>query len=130
MKRPAAQPLPASDPTRLSSPRLRCRRGALRLIALLALAGPSARGAGATEHFQEHCASCHGPDGKARTPAGRKLGVKDLTESRIPEAEVVRQILDGAKDANGKPRMPPFREKFTADEVSALAAHVIALRRS
>lgn len=55
--------------------------------------------------------------------------MKDLTESKIPEAEVVRQILEGAKDANGKPRMPPFREKFTADEVAGLAANVIALRR-
>ncbi len=107
----------------------------LPLVSLLALAaaaplsGANAPAAATVEKFQDHCASCHGPDGRARTPAGRKLGVKDLTESKIPEAEVVRQILDGAADANGKPRMPPFREKFTADEVAALAAFVLALRR-
>ena len=82
------------------------------------------------EVFQEHCASCHGTDGKGRTPAGRKIGVKDLTESKIPEAEVIRQILDGTTDKKGKQRMPAFRDKLTAKEVADLASTILSLRRS
>lgn len=79
--------------------------------------------------FAEHCASCHGADGKGRTPAGKKLGAKDLTESKAADADIIRQILDGINDAKGKARMPAFREKLSTDDASALTAFVKTFRK-
>lgn len=89
----------------------------------------SLRAADGTEVFTSRCAPCHGADGKARTPAGKKLGAKDLSESKLSDAAIAQQILEGVKDARGHERMPAFKTKVTADEVSALVAHVKAFRR-
>jgi cytochrome c553 len=32
--------------------------------------------------WKEHCASCHGMDGRGKTKAGRKAKVKDLTDKK------------------------------------------------
>ncbi len=80
--------------------------------------------------FLKHCASCHGKDGRAKTPAARKLGVKDLTISKTTDAEIESQIREGRKDEKGNQRMPPFAEKLNDDEIAALLAIVRALRTS
>jgi mono/diheme cytochrome c family protein len=79
--------------------------------------------------FENHCASCHGKDGKARTLAGRMVGARDLSESKIADDEIVRQILEGVKDPKGKSRMPAFKEKLTTAEVTLLVTHVKNFRR-
>lgn len=79
--------------------------------------------------FAAHCVPCHGADGKARTPAGKKLGARDLSESRLPDAEIERQILDGVRDAKAAHRMPPFRDKLGNQEVAALVSYVKTFRR-
>jgi mono/diheme cytochrome c family protein len=91
-----------------------------------AAALPAADGEGV---YVENCASCHGRDGKGRTPAGRKMGAKDLALSQLPDAEVGRQIREGTKDAKGNARMPAFGDKLTPDEIAAVAAYVKALRK-
>jgi mono/diheme cytochrome c family protein len=83
----------------------------------------------AAKVYAQHCASCHGPDGRARTPIGRKLGVKDLTQSRIPDAEIERQIREGRKGDDGKEKMPPFKARLSDDEVRSLVAVVKGLRK-
>jgi hypothetical protein len=45
-------------------------------------------------------------DGKAQTPIGRKLGVKDLTQSKLTEADIKKQIVEGKRDEHGKEKMP------------------------
>ena len=79
--------------------------------------------------FEQYCIPCHGADGRARTPAARKLGVKDLTESRLPDVEITRQIADGKKDPGGKERMPPFKPKLADPEIAALVEFVKRLRK-
>jgi mono/diheme cytochrome c family protein len=79
--------------------------------------------------FEQYCIPCHGPDGRARTPAARKLGAKDLTESRLPDADIAHQIVDGKKDAAGKERMPPFGSKLAEPETAALVGFVKSLRK-
>lgn len=79
--------------------------------------------------FATHCASCHGPDGKAHTPAGRKVRAKDLTESKLPDAELVRQISVGTKDSRGMIRMPAFKDKLAPSEIASLVDYVKLLRR-
>ena len=38
--------------------------------------------------FASKCAACHGPDGKGQSAMGKKLGVKDLTASKLTAAEM------------------------------------------
>src|SRR5689334_1897952 len=81
---------------------------------------PGAQGADAPEVFLKNCSPCHGKDGKAKTPIGRKLGAKDLSLSRLTNVEIEKQILDGRKDDHGAQKMPSFRDKFSSEEIRAL----------
>jgi len=87
------------------------------------------RAADGGELFVTHCAPCHGADGRARTPAGKKLGAKDLSESKLAAADIEKQILTGTKDARGNERMPSFKAKLAPGEVAALVAYVKTFRR-
>jgi cytochrome c553 len=79
--------------------------------------------------FLMHCAPCHGPDGRARTPAARKLGVKDLTQSRLPDPDIRRQIIEGRRDKTGKQQMPAFEDKLTSQQLITLIAQVKEFRK-
>lgn len=103
-----------------------------RVALFLAVAAATAHGFAAPSGealFGDYCASCHGLDGRARTPAGRKLGAKDLSASKLGDAEIEKQILGGTKDARGNDRMPSFREKLKPEEIAAVAAYVKHFRR-
>ena len=83
----------------------------------------------ATDLFSKECASCHGKDGKAQTPVGRKLGAKDLSLSRITDGEIEKQISEGKKAANGPQAMPPFKSKLTPEQTKDLVAYVKLFRK-
>jgi len=96
----------------------------------LILTGPAtARAASGPELFSKHCAPCHGKDGRAQTPAARKLGVKDLSISKSSDAEMEKQILEGKKDDRGTQKMPPFKEKLSPAEISTLLELVKGFRK-
>jgi len=42
----------------------------------------SASAADANQNWTDHCATCHGADGKGQTKMGQRLGVKDFTDAR------------------------------------------------
>ncbi len=111
----------------------RARRTGPTVVAVLALGFPAVASAAEPDGkalYLKHCASCHGKDGKAKTPAARKLGVKDLTISRTTDAEIERRIREGRKDEKGNQRMPPFADKLKDDEIVAVLGVVNALRAS
>jgi mono/diheme cytochrome c family protein len=81
------------------------------------------------ELFTANCAPCHGPDGKAKTPAARKLGVKDLTQSKLADAEIKKQIVEGRKDKKGNQQMPAFEDKLSAEQIAAIIAVVKEFRK-
>lgn len=126
------RPRTSSNPTQpRRAPAPGCNRPSLVLAlvtTVLAFGSLPVARADAKVLFTTHCMSCHGPDGKARTPVGRKLGVKDLTESKTSDEEIERQILEGAKDKQGNQRMPPFKQKLSADDVKLLVGWVKSLR--
>lgn len=99
----------------------------LALLAALLPCSASAAENGAAL-FENFCAPCHGLDGKARTPAGKKLGAKDLRESRLADEAIEKQIREGSKDKRGTEKMPPFQEKLSAEGVGALVAYVKTFR--
>jgi mono/diheme cytochrome c family protein len=79
--------------------------------------------------FADNCASCHGTDGKARTPAGKKLHAKDLSLSQLTDVGIVRQIKEGFRDSRGQPAMPPFKDRLSDEEINALVPVVKNFRR-
>ena len=65
------------------------------------------------DHFDAHCASCHGGTGKADTEKGRSVKAADLTSERVQsqtDAELFRKISNGvagtAMPAFGKSHKP------------------------
>lgn len=78
--------------------------------------------------FLKACAPCHGKDGKAATPQGRKLGVKDMTLSTLDETQIRQQIREGKKGPDGALRMPAFQETLKAEEIERLAKYAFSLQ--
>jgi mono/diheme cytochrome c family protein len=79
--------------------------------------------------YLKNCAPCHGKDGTANTPIAKRLGVKDLTQIRLTDAEVEKQILEGRQDDRGLQRMPAYKDKFSAAEIKALVQFVKEFRK-
>jgi len=74
--------------------------------------------------YRQKCAACHGPDGKAQTPAGKNLGVRsfgDPAVAKMTEAELSAVI------EKGKGKMPSYGKSMNADEVKAMVAYVRSL---
>src|SRR5512137_2564617 len=79
---------------------------------------PAALAAGPADTFQAKCAACHGKDGKGQSDMAKKLGVKDLTVTKLPVAEIEKVIT------NGKGKMTPWKGKISDAEISGLAKFV------
>jgi mono/diheme cytochrome c family protein len=89
------------------------------LAAVLALlVAPATHADGPAAAFQAKCAACHGKDGKGQTAMAQKLGVKDLTVTKLSAAEIEKVVT------NGKGKMTPFKGKLSDAEISGLAKYV------
>ena len=80
------------------------------------------------ENWENHCAKCHGADGKGQTKVGKKLQVKDYTvaaeQAKFTDADAVKATSEGVKDKAGKERMKGFKDELSAKEIDELVAHV------
>ena len=121
-------PILAHDPRRVVNFRL-----LLVVLAGLALPGLRAADAPASPEirklFVKNCAPCHGEDGRARSPAARKLGVKDLTQNKLTDEQIRTQILEGVQTKGSSAKMPAFKDKFSGDEITGLIGIVKRFRR-
>ena len=104
-------------------------RHALLTAAFAGLLGTSiGQAAPAAENWENHCAKCHGADGKGQTKAGKKLHVKDYTDAKFQaeatDDHMTTAIMDGTKDKAGKETMKPYKGELTADEVKDLVAYI------
>jgi mono/diheme cytochrome c family protein len=91
--------------------------------------GGIARAVDTNELFLKTCAPCHSKDGKAQTPAAKKLGVKDLSQSKLTDEQIVQQILEGKQDPKKASKMPAFKEKLSKEEIDALVSIVKSFRK-
>ena len=96
---------------------------------LVSSLSPFQSAADGKELFGKFCMPCHGKDGKAQTPIARKLGVKDLTQTKLTDAEIEKQINEGKRDDHGKELMPSFKSRLSADEIKALVVVVKELKK-
>jgi mono/diheme cytochrome c family protein len=94
------------------------------LLAILLPSTAFAAGNGASL-YKQSCVACHAADGSGSTPAGKALKARDLRSAEVQkhsDAELTAAIRDG------KGKMPPFKAKVSAADISALVAHIRALK--
>jgi cytochrome c6 len=87
------------------------------LLALLLLPASHAA-ADAPALFRQHCAGCHGKDGKGVVKGKPRL--RDLATVSEDEKDLADDIALGIPDK----QMPYFRGKLSDEEVRALAAWI------
>jgi len=82
--------------------------------------------------WDEHCANCHGKDGKGETKMGQKVGVKDYTDAKIQaacdDALAFKSVKEGLIE-DGKTKMRPFAEKMNDDDIKAAVAYLRTLKK-
>lgn len=81
--------------------------------------------------FEQRCATCHGKDGQAQTPAGKAMNVKpwkeDTALKKMSDTRIKEAIRDGVKE-NGKLRMPP-NKNLTDEQLDELVKQVRSLTK-
>jgi cytochrome c553 len=81
----------------------------------------------ATQLWDMNCAMCHGKDGKGNTMMGHMLHIKDLTDPKVQkdltDEQAAKDIKDGITE-NGQTKMKAFGDKFSAEQITNLVAHV------
>jgi cytochrome c553 len=100
------------------------------VLTLPALAGAAT----AQENWDAQCKKCHAADGSGSGAMGKKLKLKDYTSAEVQAAMTDDQIVDaiknGAKDEKtGKQTMPAYADKFSAEEITDLLAHIRAMKK-
>ena len=95
-------------------------------VALAAATGV-AYAAPAADNWDNHCASCHGADGKAQTKSGKKLKIRDYTDPKVQaelkDEDMIKATAEGVK-IDGKEKMKGFKDEISADEIKDLVVHI------
>ena len=68
--------------------------------------------------FKEYCAKCHGEDGKASTPRGKKMSARNFTDAEWQAGESDEKLMKSVTE--GKDDMPPFGKKLSAEQIQSL----------
>ena len=80
------------------------------------------------ENWENHCAKCHGADGKGQTKAGRKLNVRDYTDAKVQaemkDEEMIKATAEGVKDKNGKEKMKAYKDELSSEEIKELVGYI------
>jgi len=95
------------------------------LGAALGFAAPAA------ENWDNHCAKCHGADGKGQTKIGKKLKLKDYSDAAVQAAmtdeEIIKVTTEGVF-VDGKEKMKGFKDELSADEIKDFIAFIRAFK--
>lgn len=95
------------------------------LILVVALA-PLAFAADGAAIYKAKCASCHGADGKGQSPMGKKMNLRDLGSPEV-QKQTDKELYDWTADGKGK--MPAYKDKLSADEINALVKHMRSFKK-
>jgi mono/diheme cytochrome c family protein len=93
---------------------------ALAIAAIAVASTPAAAQPDGKALFEKNCMKCHGADGKADTPAGKKMKVP-AWDAEDMQAEIVTKTVRG----NGKHKT--VAKKLSDADLEAIAAYVATL---
>lgn len=86
-----------------------------------------ATAADAKENWENHCAKCHGSDGKGQTKMGQKLKVKDYTDPKVQakftDEEAIKITKEGKKEGD-KTLMKGYADELSEAEIKALVEYI------
>jgi mono/diheme cytochrome c family protein len=83
--------------------------------------------ASASALFAEHCAKCHGKDGRAKGLKAKATGTRNLTDPQWQDRVSDERIFNAIN--NGKGRMPGFGKKLSESDVDSLVQYVRSLKK-
>ena len=95
------------------------------VLGVLGLAGTAIAQDDVAALYKTKCQICHGADGKGDTPAGKKIGAKDLHSPEVAKLSDA-QLFEIVK--KGKEKMPSYDGKLTDDQIKALVRYVRSLK--
>ena len=97
-------------------------------IGLLVAGLAPVKAADAAANYKEHCAKCHGDDGKGQTKMGQKLAAKDYTTAKVQadlkDADALKAIKDGFKDKKTDKQLMKPTEGLNEQEMKDLVAYM------
>ena len=96
----------------------------LTLVLLTAATSGLARAGDGEALYGEHCATCHGVDGRADTPVGKAMKVSSLVDPKWTSADPAEALVT-AFHAN--PKHKAVASKVTDDDLRTIAPHVAKL---
>jgi mono/diheme cytochrome c family protein len=77
--------------------------------------------------YARNCASCHGRDGRAKTPKAKSNHARNLVDAewqdRVSDERIFNVIM------NGKGKMPGYGKKLSEQEINALVSYVRSLKK-
>jgi mono/diheme cytochrome c family protein len=76
--------------------------------------------------YKQKCATCHGPDGKGDTPAGKNMKARGFADPEV--AKLNDDELAGAIEKS-KGKMPGYGKSMKPDEIKAMVAYVRSLAK-
>jgi copper transport protein len=81
--------------------------------------------------YQQHCASCHGPDGRGDGPMAEMLSAPppDLHAANVDSRSDV-QLFAVIRDGIPQSEMPPFREHMSEQDIWNIVNYVRSLRHA
>lgn len=94
-------------------------------LCILSIA-PAALAADGAAIYKSKCAMCHGPDGAGQTTMAKNMKLRDLRTADVQkqtDAELTKWIADG------KGRMPAYKTKLSAADISALVAFIRSIKK-
>lgn len=76
--------------------------------------------------YKSKCVMCHGADGSADTPMGKKVVATDLRTEGVQAKDdaALTEVI-----AKGKNKMPAFGEKLDAEEIKAVVQFIRTLKK-
>ncbi len=82
--------------------------------------------------YEQHCAKCHGMDGKGDTKMGKKMGARDYSNPNtwkgLTDEAAAKSIKEGLKDKDGKVVMKAT-EGITDAEAKAMVDYLKTLKK-
>lgn len=100
-------------------------------IALAIILTPSLSTAETTDInalWSKKCAGCHGSDGAAQTPFGKKHQLKDLSTASYQASVTDEQLRKTISEGVSGTKMPAFKGRLSDEEIRGLVTHIRGLK--
>ncbi|HEX8823185.1 MAG TPA: cytochrome c [Archangium sp.] len=82
------------------------------------------------ELWTAKCKSCHGTDGRAQTPLGKKEAIVDMSQPAWQAAQTDADIREFIAEGSSRNRkMKAYKDKLTPQQIDSLVAYIRTLKK-